>query len=160
MQYDTFLGQVQQRARLGSGGDAVAAVRATLETLALYLTPADRRKLAAQLPREVGLYLTRSSASDAFPLRSRRAFFARVASVEPASLSEGAYHARIVLSVITDAVSAGEQAHLAAQLPAPLVQLLTSEVKAERQQHITADGAKEPVHAAELAGLNPYVAPL
>ncbi len=33
MQYDQFVGQVQSRAPLASNGEAIAAIRATLETL-------------------------------------------------------------------------------------------------------------------------------
>lgn len=44
-------------ARLASHGEAVAAIRATLETLAERLTPGQVKNLAAQLPREIAYYL-------------------------------------------------------------------------------------------------------
>ena len=51
MQYDQFIGEVQNRARLPSEGEAIAAVRATLQTLAERLAGGATDNLAAQLPK-------------------------------------------------------------------------------------------------------------
>src|SRR5687767_8937378 len=49
MNYDAFIGQVNHRGRFSSKGKAVAAVRATLTTLAERLTRDEAFDLAAQL---------------------------------------------------------------------------------------------------------------
>jgi uncharacterized protein (DUF2267 family) len=53
MDYDRLIGLVQNRARLTATGDAVSAIRATLETLAERIGQDEARHLAAQLPREI-----------------------------------------------------------------------------------------------------------
>lgn len=53
VQHDTFIGQVQDRARLDSRGSAEEATRATLETLSERIPPDLADNLAAQLPREI-----------------------------------------------------------------------------------------------------------
>ena len=53
MEHDEFVGQVQNRARLGSRGDAERAIRATLETLAERIADGTAQNLAAQLPVEI-----------------------------------------------------------------------------------------------------------
>lgn len=57
MKYDEFVGKLQQRARLASRGDAVAAIRATLQTLSERLAGGEPKDLASQLPQEIGIYL-------------------------------------------------------------------------------------------------------
>ncbi|MGM0669506.1 MAG: DUF2267 domain-containing protein, partial [Gemmatimonadota bacterium] len=56
MNYDDFVGEVQHRARLPSSGDAVKAIRSTLETLGRRLHGGEARDLAAQLPEEIARY--------------------------------------------------------------------------------------------------------
>lgn len=58
MTYDEFVGQVQHRAQLSDTGAAVAAIRATLETLGEHLFGGKAENLAAQLPREIGIHLS------------------------------------------------------------------------------------------------------
>lgn len=52
MQHDVFIGQVQQRAKLPSRGDAERATRAALETLGERIPSGFATNLAAQLPVE------------------------------------------------------------------------------------------------------------
>jgi uncharacterized protein (DUF2267 family) len=118
MKYDEFVGQVQNRAQLGSRGEAVAAIRATLENLAMRLNYESADKLASQLPREIGYYMTNAPRAD---YRAERVtldeFFERVAESEPADLPDAVYHARVVMEVVSEAVSRGEIEKLVAQLP-------------------------------------------
>jgi uncharacterized protein (DUF2267 family) len=108
MKYDEFVGQVQDRAALGSLGDAVAAIRATLENLALRLHVEAAENLASELPREIGYYLTNArryqARGERFDLDE---FFDRVSSDEPANLPDAVYHARVVMEVLQEAVSRG-----------------------------------------------------
>jgi uncharacterized protein (DUF2267 family) len=79
MKYDEFVGQVQQRARLGTSGDAVKAIRATLETLGERLTRDEAKDLAAQLPEEIGRYVIQAESGSKFGIDE---FFNRVLQKE------------------------------------------------------------------------------
>jgi uncharacterized protein (DUF2267 family) len=116
MTYDEFVGQVQHRAKLGSTGEAVAAIRATFQTLAERLAGNTAWKLAAQLPQEIGEYLRSptSGAGDSFPLSE---FFQRVTAREKVDEPDAVYHARVVMEVLAEAVTGGEIQKVLAQLP-------------------------------------------
>lgn len=123
MKYDEFIGEVVHRARLGTTGAAVKAIRATLETLAERLYGDEADHLAAQLPEEIGLYMQRVGRNETFTLDE---FFERVAEREDVDLPEAIFHARAVISVVQDAVSAGELDDVRVQLPdefAPLFEV-------------------------------------
>src|SRR5437660_1188791 len=66
MEYNRFIGLVQNRARL-TPAEAVGATRATLETLAERIGADEARHVAAQLPRELGQYLQESPPERAEP---------------------------------------------------------------------------------------------
>jgi uncharacterized protein (DUF2267 family) len=116
MQYDHFVGQVQHRARLASGGEAVHAIRTTLETLAERLTAEEAQDLASQLPLEIGVYLRRPPGVPVTRL-SLNDFFHHVCDREGTALPEAVYHARVVIEVMREAVSPGEIEDVLAQLP-------------------------------------------
>jgi len=115
MQYDEFIGQVQHRARLASSGEAVHAIHAVLQTLGERLYGKEADNLAAQLPAEIGFYLTQAQGRESL---SAREFFERVSQRDGADYPDAVYRARAVMSVILDAVSPGEIADMRAQLPA------------------------------------------
>jgi uncharacterized protein (DUF2267 family) len=116
MKYDEFIGQVQNRARLSSREEAVKAIRATLETLAERLAGGEPKDLAAQLPEEIGAYLQHEKAGtgERFSLDE---FFKRVSEREGADLPVSVYHARVVIEVLTEAVTRGQMNDVRAQLP-------------------------------------------
>jgi len=114
MQYDEFVGEVQNRARLPSQGDAVRAIQATLETLAERIAAGEASDLAAQLPPELGTFLRDVEATERFPVDD---FFLRVAAKETADLPDAVHHARAVIAVLQEAVTAGEIDDVRAQLP-------------------------------------------
>ena len=116
MKYDEFIGQVQNRARLGSKEEAVKAIRAVLETLAERLAGGEPKDLAAQLPEEIGVYLQHEKAGsgERFSLDE---FFKRVSEREGADLPASVYHARVVIEVLTEAVTRGQMNDVRAQLP-------------------------------------------
>lgn len=120
MQYHEFVGQVQHRARLGTEGDAVRAVHATLETLGERLFGGEAHNLAAQLPKEIGDYLERPVDSESFDLDE---FYDRVAMREGVDLPDAVYHARVVIEVLRDAVSPGVLDKVLDQLPEEYNQL-------------------------------------
>lgn len=114
MQYDDFVGQVHNKARVASSGEAVAAIRATLHTLGERLFGGEASNLAAQLPEEIGKYLELAEVNESFGLDE---FFRRVSEREGTDLPVATYHARAVVDVVKDAVTAGEIEDVRAQLP-------------------------------------------
>ncbi len=119
MEYDRFVGQVHNRAKLASNGEAVRAIRATFETLADRLEGGAADNLAAQLPRELGEYLRREALGDLY-IGERfdlNEFFQRVAQREQIDLPTAAFRARAVMQVLQEAVSPGEIVKVRAQLP-------------------------------------------
>ncbi len=125
MKHDEFIGQVQYRAQLSSRGDAERATRATLETLAERLAGGEAHDLASQLPREIGEHLKRewSGIGERFSLDE---FFRRVSHREGADLPDAIFHARVVMEVVSEAVSKGEMDDVRAQLPAEFDRLFES----------------------------------
>jgi uncharacterized protein (DUF2267 family) len=123
MNYDHFVGQVQHRARLGSLGDAVGAIRGTLETLGERLSGGEAKDLAAQLPREIGYYLFRGAIPFGGERFHYREFVERVANRERVDPPLAAYHSRVVMEVVGEAVSGGEIDDVADQLPADFAPL-------------------------------------
>lgn len=116
MKFEEFVGQVQNRARFGTQGDAMRAICATLETLGERLYGDEADNLAAQLPHALGAYLRLARRQESFDLDE---FFERVAEREGAGidLPEATFHARTVVSVLQEAVTPGEMADMRAQLP-------------------------------------------
>ena len=114
MKYDAFIGEVENRARLPSRGDAVRAVQATLETLAERIRAGEASDLAAQLPPEIGTYLRGAETTERFDVDE---FFLRVAAKETADLPDAVHHARAVMDVLQEAVTTGEMEDVKAQLP-------------------------------------------
>lgn len=126
MQFHEFLGQVQHRAQLPTLGHALAATRATLETLGERLDGGEPAQLAAQLPREIGHFLSlggrgRHHRGERFGVD---AFINRVALRERVEPPLAAHHAQAVLGVLATAVSPGEMEQVRMQLPEDLRRLL------------------------------------
>jgi uncharacterized protein (DUF2267 family)/CBS domain-containing protein len=117
MQYDKFVGKVQHCARLASQSEAVTAIRATLETLSERLAGGEAKDVAAQLPKEIGVYL-RSSWENRSDRLSLREFYHRVSMRENVALPKAIHHARCVIAVLQKSVSKGEMDDIRSQLPA------------------------------------------
>ena len=122
MRYDEFIGQVQHRAVLGSHAEAERATRATLETLAERLAGGEARDLAAQLPPELAHFLQPPDAGIGTKLTLDE-FFELVSEREGVDLPDATFHARVVIGVLTEAVSQGEIQDVRVQLPAAFAQL-------------------------------------
>ena len=123
MKYNEFVGHVQNRARLGTQEGAVRAIRATLETLGERIVADEASHLAAQLPQEIGHYLHQANATDRFSLDE---FFQRVAQKEAVDLPAAAHHARVVVSVLKEAVTPNQIDHVRNLLPNEFAPLFTS----------------------------------
>jgi uncharacterized protein (DUF2267 family) len=119
VRYDAFLGHVQHRARLGSHAEAE---RATLETLAERLVGGEAHDLASQLSPELAHSLQLPDAGIGAKLTLDE-FFELVSEREGVELEEATFHARVVIGVLTEAVSQGEIQDVRVQLPAAFAQL-------------------------------------
>jgi uncharacterized protein (DUF2267 family) len=115
MNYDRFIGLVQSRARLASSDEAVAAIRATLSTLAERIDPHEAHHLAAQLPREIGMYLE-GSFSEKGERFDFSEFCKRVSDREHVDPPQAVHHARCVIETLEEAASAGEIRDVRSQL--------------------------------------------
>jgi len=117
MDHDTFIGTVQQRADLASRGAADSATRATLATLGERVTAEEAGDLAAQLPMEVGRYLTdveeHGQQFDAEAFADRVADRAEASDVD----DEPTKATRAVLSVATGATDTGLIQDAVSQFP-------------------------------------------
>ncbi len=112
MNYDEFISQVQRRANLDSREEAERATRATLETLGERLAGGEAKDLAAQLPPELAQYLQQAYTG------SQR---------EGVDLTESTYHARVVIALLSEAVTLGEIEDVRAQLPEDFARLFEVE---------------------------------
>lgn len=122
MRYDEFIGHVQLRAGLSSRAEAERATRATLETLAERLVGGEAHDLASQLPPELAHFLQLPDAGIGVKLTLNE-FFALVSEREGVDLEDSTLHARVVIGVLTEAVSMGEIKDVRVQLPAAFAQL-------------------------------------
>ncbi len=129
MQHDTFIGQVQQRARLASRGEAERATRAVLETLGDRIPEGLADNLAAQLPQEIGEHLRRTEVfgGEGTGVRfGRDEFIARVSDRSGFDGPKAAFASRVVCEVIDEAVQGGLMDKVREDLPTDLQALVTS----------------------------------
>lgn len=114
MNYDEFVGQVQNRARLDSRGKAERAIEATLSTLAERLAGGGSEHLVAQLPEEIARRIeTNPGRGRSF---SYDDFKAMIAKREGAEEGDAVFHSRAVIEVWREAVSPQQVEHVKANL--------------------------------------------
>ena len=141
MRYIEFVRGVEERSASGLDHEqAERAIRATLVTLAEYVSAEETSDLAAQLPREVKAMLAKkTSAGEPFPPKE---FLRRVAGREQLSASEAFDRTRAVFDVLADAVTAGELDDVLAELPDECKELFEPPAtRAWPDEHVS------PVHA-------------
>lgn len=121
MQNQEFLSQVQQQIGAESTDAASAATRAVLQTLADHLAGNAPAKLAAQLPEEIGAFITEhkndpAAEGEGFGVEE---FLRRTAQRGgTADSSQAKNHAVAVLAVLREAISEGEFDKMRGTLPA------------------------------------------
>jgi len=118
MQYEDFHRRVQSRALLGSKGGAIEATTATLRVLRQRIGINEANHLAAQLPGEIGGFLVDVAEDDRIPQPfSVQEFFQRVSQIEDVDVADAIVHARAVIEVLSEAVSADAMDVVRNQLP-------------------------------------------
>lgn len=116
MNFDEFTGQVNHRLELPGTGETVRAIRATLMTLGQRIQAGEAEDLAGSLPMEIGWYLT----GPVFEHGERfdwREFVRRVGEIEGVDPPEAAYHAQVIMDLVSEAVPASELRQIRGQLP-------------------------------------------
>lgn len=106
MHHDVFIGQVQRRGQLPSGGDAERVTRATLETLGERIPEGLAENVAAQLPREIGEHLRRTVVMGGEGTGERfdqQAFITRMSVRAGEDEPRATYLSRVVLEVVDEA---------------------------------------------------------
>lgn len=106
MDYDTFIGEVQNRGQLSSREDALRTTRITLETLSQRIEPDGAENLGAQLPEEVGRFLSQVDTGETFEWNE---FIDRIVEKGNYNLederADAVHHTRVVMDVVADAVT-------------------------------------------------------
>ena len=120
MQNQEFLSEVQRRIGAASSDETAAATRAVLETLADHLAGNAPAKLAAQLPEEIGAFITEHKndpeaegegfGTGEFVQRTAERFGTE-------DLSAAKSYAIAVLAVLREAISEGEFDKMRGTLP-------------------------------------------
>src|SRR2546429_233412 len=118
MTYDEFISRVQDRTRLGTLGEIIGTIHATLETLAERLTDDEAKDIASQLPREVAVYLLGSVLVEPDRM-SLDEFLYRIMRREEMNPPNAVEHARSVLEVVAEAIAEGEKPEALDPLPQP-----------------------------------------
>ena len=118
MNFDEFTGQVQSRLELPGTGEAVRATRATLQTLGERVQAGEAEDLASSLPMEIDFYLTGAPA-DHGERFDWQTFLDRVQerSGPGAERADAAYHARVVVAVVSEVVPPSAIREIREQLP-------------------------------------------
>lgn len=116
MRYREFIERVQELGQLESENDAVRITEATLETLGeeLYAHRTALRHLVSQLPEELKEPLLRRKGGD-HPLLDE--FYNRVRARADIGYPDAVRLAKVVVSVLQEAVAPGEMRHVLDELP-------------------------------------------
>lgn len=118
MDYDTFMGEVQNRAQLSSREEALRVTRITLETLSERIDPGGAGNLAAQLPDEIGRHLEKVDTADSFTWDEFVDRIVERGGYDPDDeAADAVHHARVVIDVVGDAVDAGSLDDLRTEIP-------------------------------------------
>ncbi|MFP4632654.1 MAG: DUF2267 domain-containing protein [Halobacteriales archaeon] len=116
MNFDEFIGQVQHRLELPDTGRAVRTTRATLTALGERIPEGNAEDLAASLPLEVKWYLT-GAVGEHGQRFDWQEFVDRVAEESNEDPADAAFHARVVVDLVHDAVPESDFRQLRDMLP-------------------------------------------
>ncbi len=120
MNYPELLASVQERAGLDRDG-AEAATLATVRALSERITAQETQDLLSELPQQVKERIPVTSRVEDLSIDE---FFERVGRFEEVSVEQARHHARTVLGVLREAVSAGELRDVFSELPSEYGELL------------------------------------
>jgi uncharacterized protein (DUF2267 family) len=116
VQYEEFIDRVRQRVGFGSSSKAEVDTRETLTTLGEYLVGCKGLDLASQLPQGLAENLRREPPNRPM-IYSFPDFLQEIGEREGVNTDEALAHARVVVSVLQEAVSEGEMDDVRRQFP-------------------------------------------
>ncbi len=116
MDFDEFTGQVQHRLELPGTGETVRAIRATLMTLGQRIPEGAAEDLAGSLPMEIRWYMT-GAVHEHGQRFDWKEFVSRVSEIERIDPPEAAYHARVIVDLVSTQVPLSDFQQLRDQLP-------------------------------------------
>ncbi|USZ67213.1 DUF2267 domain-containing protein [Halorussus salilacus] len=116
MHFDEFTGQVQHRLELPGTAETLRAIRATLMTVGQRIPEGAAEDLAASLPMEIKWYMT-GAVHEHGQRFDWREFLSRVSEIEGIDRPEAAYHARVIMDLVSTAVPESDFWQLRDQLP-------------------------------------------
>jgi uncharacterized protein (DUF2267 family) len=116
MNFDEFTGEVQHRLELPGTGEAVRVTRATLMTLGQRIPEGNSEDLAASLPMEIKWYLT-GAVHEHGQRFDWKEFVSRVSEIEGADRPDAAYHAQVIMDLVSTLVPPSDLQQLRDQLP-------------------------------------------
>jgi uncharacterized protein (DUF2267 family) len=116
MNFDEFTGEVQHRLELPGTGEAVRAIRATLQTLGERIPEGHAEDLAASLPMEIKWYPT-GAVREHGQRFDWREFVSRVSRIEGADPADAAYHATVIVDLVHTQVPESDFQQLRNALP-------------------------------------------
>ncbi|MBW4700205.1 MAG: DUF2267 domain-containing protein [Aphanocapsa lilacina HA4352-LM1] len=109
MDRDQFVKKVRTEVGLETQEQALGAIRVVLATMREHMAGREPHHLAAQLPQPIAEFLTPLENADARGERfSIAEFYARVAAKTGTDIAEAERRARVVVEVLSEAVSEGE----------------------------------------------------
>jgi uncharacterized protein (DUF2267 family) len=116
MNFDDFTGTVQHRLEFPGTGETVRAIRATLLTLGQRIPAGNAEDLAASLPMEVDWYLT-GAVHEHGQRFDWQEFVSRVSEIERDEHPASAYHAQVIVDLVSTLVPPSDLQQLRDQLP-------------------------------------------
>lgn len=116
MNFDEFTGTVQHRLELPGTGETVRSIRATLMTLGQRIPEGAAEDLAASLPMEIRWYMT-GAVQEHGQRFDWREFVDRVGEIERTDPPEAAYHAQVIVDLVSSVVPESDFGQLRDQLP-------------------------------------------
>jgi len=116
MQFDEFTGKVQHRLELPGTAETLRAIRATLTTVGRRIPADNAEDLAASLPLEIKWYMT-GAVHEHGQRFDWREFVSRVSEIEGVDRPEAAYHAQVIMDLVSTVVPESDFRQLRDQLP-------------------------------------------
>ena len=116
MDFDEITGTDQHRLELPATGETMRASRATLMTLGQRVPEGNAEDLAASLPMEIKWYLT-GAVHEHGQRFDWSEFVTRVAEIEHADRSDAAYHAQVIVDLVSTLMPPSDLQQLRDQLP-------------------------------------------
>jgi len=116
MNFDEFTGQAQNRLGTADTGQTLRAIRATLSTLGSRIPEENAADLAASLPIEIKWYLT-GPVTEHGQRFDWPTFVDRVSEIEGCDGSDAAYHARVIVALVSEVAPRSDVEQLRDMLP-------------------------------------------